>query len=433
MIKTQQKSPPSFIQSVWAFLVSPGFLAIVLIVLVVVAVRLPIDYRRIMQPTDNDYTTHIYYALDMLHGRAVPAFTLAHSLWQLGLMFVWWASRSRIDFWQSAIAFQVLSSVAAALIVYVWFGRMRSRPSPWMRAFWAVSLVIVTPVIAPKLLDGAYYFGYIGLANYHNPTVHVLRPFALLMFMFAMQVLGERETGADDASDPVEAAGTPADRGRLDKPWLRKSMMVLAAAVIFAGGTFLKPSYTVTLVPALGLMGLYWLWKSRPLDWTLAVVGIGLPSVLLLAPQFVITYIQGEIDGGIAVMPFVAANMLSDYVLLKFVMSIFFPLVVLVLFWKRAIRDREIVLAWLAFAVGSLQYFLLVELGSRFTHANFLWGAQITLFMLFVITIRFLIRQTDGVRGAVRPAVLASYAAYLPHIISGIAYYIFCFTTQHYG
>src|SRR5574338_944284 len=214
MAKSPQQATQSFIQNVWSFLASPGFAAILVVIAVVVAVRLPVDYRRIMQVTDNVFSTHIYYGLNMLHGRAVPAFTLAHSFWQLGLIFMWWASRSRIDFWQSAIAFQVLSAVASALIVYFWFGKLPSRPSPWVRAFWAVSLVIVTPVIAPHLLDGAYYFGYIGLANYHNPTVHMLRPLALVMFFYALSALE-----------------TPRHSG-----W-----HIAFSFLVFAAGTFLKP------------------------------------------------------------------------------------------------------------------------------------------------------------------------------------------------
>lgn len=401
-------------QRIRTFLTSQNYAAILLIILAVIAIRLPIDYKRMMEITDNDYTTHIYYALDMLAGREVPAFTLAHSLWQLGLIFVWWASRSRIDFWQSAISFQVLSAVAAALIVYFWYGSLPGRPSPWKRAFWAISLVIVAPIIAPGLLDGAYYFGYIGLANYHNPTVHVLRPFALLLFIIALRAL-----------HPPQKDG-----------WL-----VAACALLMATATFLKPSYTVTMLPALGLMVLYWLYRRRPVHWLLIIAGLGIPAVLLLSPQFIITYVKGEIDGGIAIMPFAAANMLSGYVALKFFMSIFFPLAVTALNFKRALRDPEMALAWLSFAAGAAEFYLFIELGSRFTHANFLWGAQITLFVLFAACGRFLLRlegearaetQVRSPRAALR-RLWAQYGLYLPHIASGIAYYIFCYVTPHYG
>lgn len=394
------------VQAVWGFLSSQNYAAIFLIVILVIAIRLPIDYKRIMTVTDNDYGTHIQFALDMLHGRPVPSFTLAHSFWQLFLIFMWWLSRSRIDFWQSAIGLQVASSVAFALIVYFWYGAVSGKPSAWKRAFWAVTLVIVAPVIAPQLLGGNYYFGYIGLANYHNPTVHVLRPFAVVMFIFAMEVL----------------------RSPRHSFWL-----VLLSAGVTASATFLKPSYTITLFPAFGLMVLYWLIKRRPIDWWLLIFGLGLPAILLLAPQYVVTYLNGETDGGIAFMPLVAARMMSGYLPVKFLMSILFPTVIAAIFFQRARQDHELTLAWLSFLMGASQFYLLAELGSRATHGNFLWGAQITLVMLFVVTIRFLLKQEYDFKNLTRPNTWVQYAVYLPHIASGIAYYIFCYMGPHYG
>lgn len=400
------KRVSSFAASARSFLAAQNYFAILLIILAVIAIRLPIDYKRMMTITDNDYTTHIFYALDMLHHRPVPAFTLAHSFWQLFLIFMWWLSRSHIDFWQSAIGLQVVSSITAALILYFWYGTLPNKPSAWARAFWAVTLVMVTPIIAPTLLDGAYYFGYIGLANYHNPTVHVLRPFALVLFLFGMSAMRTSKHTA----------------------WA-----ILFCALVMMGATFLKPSYTITLLPALGLMVLYLLIQRKPEDWPLLIFGLGVPAVLILGAQFVITYIQGETDGGIAFMPFVVAQNMSRFLPTKFLMSIFFPLTISLLFFKKVIRDPEMILAWLSFLIGSAQFYLLAEKGSRFTHANFLWSAEITLFVLFAVTARFLLKQDFSWKRLTQPGFWLQYALYLPHISSGIAYYIFCYTTPHYG
>ena len=125
--------------------------------------------------------------------------------------------------------------------------------------------------------------------------------------------------------------------------------------------------------------------------------------------------------------------MLSGYIPQKFFMSIFFPLVVTAFYFRWAKQDNEMILAWLSFGMGALQYFLLIELGSRYTHANFLWGAQITLFMLFVVSIRFLLKQEYSFQRLANPGTWLQYAVYLPHLASGIAYYIFCYVTPHYG
>jgi hypothetical protein len=397
---------PSLFHVIQSFLISQNYIVILAVILLVVAIRLPIDYKRIMTDTANDYGSHIYFALDMLAGRSVQAFTLAHSLWQLILIFIWWLSRCTIDFWQSAIGLQVFSSVVSALIIYFWYGALPEKPSAWIRAFWAVSLVIVAPVIVPFLLDGKYYFGYLGLANYHNPTIHVLRPFALIMLISAKEVINSSR---------------------------HSFWFILLSAAACAGATFLKPSYTITLLPALGLIVLYQMIQHKPVDWMLLIFGLGLPAVLFLAPQFVITYISGEPDGGIAFMPFVVAKILSDFLLVKFLLSVFFPLVMLIVHFSSMRRDMAAILSWLSFGMGAAQFYLLAEKGSRFEHGNFLWSAQISLFILFVVTIRHLLKQGYAIKTLTMPRTWIPYMAYLPHLLSGIAYYIYCFTSYSYG
>lgn len=78
MFKSSQHKLSSTGRSIRSFLAAQNYLVILVIILVVIAIRLPIDYKRIMTPTNQDYTTHIYYALDMLHHRPVPAYLLAH-------------------------------------------------------------------------------------------------------------------------------------------------------------------------------------------------------------------------------------------------------------------------------------------------------------------------------------------------------------------
>ena len=416
MLQSNAPTAVSFplIRSIRSFLAAQNYWAILAVVLLVVAIRLPIDYVRFMTTTDNDFGTHIYYALDLLAGRPIPSFTMAHPLWQVMLIGVLWLTRGRVGFWESGMIFQVLSSVAAALIVYFWYGSLPGRPSPWKRAFWAVTLVLIAPVILPPLLDGAYYFGYIGLANYHNPTVHVLRPFALLMFIFANEVIADRHLESE--------------RPR-HSPWL-----ILASAVVIVLATLLKPNYTIVLLPALGLMVLYRLVKRQSIDWWLLIFGLGLPAVAVLSGQFLMTYMIGdEPEGGILFRPFAVASRMSGFLPLKFLLSVFFPLVVTGAFFRRVVNDRPLIFAWLGFAIGAAQFYLLSENASRMYHGNFLWGAQTGLFILFVVTIRFLLKQEYDFKSLLRREQWIQYSAYLPHILGGIAYYAFCLLTPHYG
>jgi hypothetical protein len=265
--------------------------------------------------------------------------------------------------------------------------------------------VIVTPIVLPTLLDGAYYFGYIGLANYHNPTIHVLRPFSILFFIFSMAALRNQ-------SLPF---------------W-----QVLISAVAVIAATLLKPNLTITLLPAVGLMTLYYLARSKPVNWMLLIFGLGLPALVVLSGQYTLAYLNGETGSRIIFAPLAVARALSGYIGIKFVLSILFPLVISIAFFKKVRQDDEMILAWLAFAVGTAQYFLLAELPGL-EHANFLWGTQVCLFVLFAATGRFLLKQDFSLKPMANPRFWVQFLAYLPHILAGIAYYIFCYITPHYG
>ncbi len=188
----------------------------------------------------------------------------------------------------------------------------------------------------------------------------------------------------------------------------------------------------MTLLPALGLMVLYWLFKRKPIDWKLLIFGLGLPALVVLSFQYILTYVNGSPGAKIVFMPLAVARTLSSYIAIKFFLSILFPLVISCVLLKRALRDQEMILAWLGFAVGAAQYFLLAELPGL-AHANFVWGAQISLFVLFAVTARFLLKQNYQVKKLVNPRALLAYLVYLPHIIAGVSYYIFCYVTPHYG
>ena len=152
--------------------------------MLVVAVSAPIYYRRILvPPADTDYGAHILFTQAMLTGEGISLDGLSHPLLHLAVGFIYWVSRNRIGLWESMIIVLVASQTAVALVFYFWLGKLSGRLGELWRVFWSLTLTLVAPVMLLAPLDGAYYYGYIGLANYHNPTVHLLRPLALFSFI----------------------------------------------------------------------------------------------------------------------------------------------------------------------------------------------------------------------------------------------------------
>jgi hypothetical protein len=222
-----------------------------------------------------------------------------------------------------------------------------------------VGLMVVTPVTLLTIAQQNLYVGYVTVTMYHNPTVTLSRPFALALFWLVASRMYGRST-------PRTVALTAA-----------VSVLVLMA----------KPSFTTCFLPAV-LLAIVWGWRRlRAVDWRLVGFGFVLPSVVLLAVQLVRSP-TGD-SAGLALAPLVVLRRLveqrasSPWFFLAFLLaSTLFPLTVLVCV-RGAARDRLLRLAWLTLFVG-LCYFLLLEITVYVDPGDFLWGAQVALFIVFI-------------------------------------------------
>ncbi len=383
-------------------LLRQNWIILLAMLFVVVLISAPVYTYRIMNPTDNDYGSHIQFALELLRDQQVPSYTLAHPVIQVLLIGILWITRGRVGLWVGLILIQVEAQVLTAFILYFWFGRLPGRWGDVRRAAWAITITIVAPVMALAPVDGLYYYGYIGLANYHNPTIHLLRPFALVSFLFAIRAL-------ENSRSPF---------------W-----MVLVSAGLVILSALIKPNYALCILPALALLVGIRILRKLPVDWRLVLGGFVFPACLVLAVQGWITYAEG---GSIILLPFSVESAYSQYLLPKFLLSIAFPLGVLLVFFPQIREDQEMLLAWAAFAAGALQMYLLAESGDRLEHGNFRWSAQIGLFLLFAASARFLLRRAPAVGKSRMKHWLLVLVTYLPHVTAGAAYYLYSITSKGY-
>jgi hypothetical protein len=368
-----------------------------------------IYFRRIVYPTDNDYSTHVLYTQQMLDKKYedVPDINLGHPGLQLLLAGIHLLTFKKLGLYGSLIVVQTLTQALTALILYFfWFEGDEGRGNNWIRAFWSATLTIVAPVMLLAFMDKKYYFGYIGLANYHNPTIHLLRPFALLSFILAARAVRQAHS---------------------------TKLLVLVSSLLIVLSALIKPSYAVIILPGLGLVTLLRLYKKEPLDWTMLILGFALPAGLVLLAQWIFTYILESGGGAIGFHPFEVESAFSDYLFLKFLLSALFPLSVLFIRYRDFMREPELQLAWFTFIIGAAQLYLLAEEGDRFYHGNFRWGAQISLFLLFAVSVRQILRL-ESITGLMRRSdKLIFYGTYLAHLAAGVAYYIHVFISPGYG
>lgn len=133
------------------------------------------------------------------------------------------------------------------------------------------------------------------------------------------------------------------------------------------------------------------------------------------------------------VKPFQVESAFSNYLCLKFLLSILFPFVVTMINLRRTIDRTDIQLAWLSFLIGAAQMYLLAEGGERIYHGNFRWGAQVTLFLLFALHGRYFARNIHVYKSLPKREAVIIYMTYMAHLLAGFVYYMYTFISADYG
>ncbi len=317
-----------------------------------------------------------------------------------------------LDYWLAGAVIVVLFEVFLALVLYVFVRIAIKKPVSLGASLWsmvvALSLLLAAHIPLLAFWDRHLYFGYIGINVYHNATMAVLKPLALLLFYAGAQVYLSRS---------------------------KSVILILACAVLTVMTASAKPSFIVDLLPVLGLFTLYRMIKKQWINWPLLVFGIGLPMVLSLGWQYWFTYMPSnnaaEGDWRVIVAPFAVYRAWSDWLFVKFFLSVLFPLGVFLLYLPKVLKDMELLLAWLVFLFGATYGYLLAEEGVRFAHGNFVWSAQIGLFILFVYTVLFLIKRSpfnDQKDPGQTPRSVRKFwisvGLYGIHLIGGIVWYV---------
>jgi hypothetical protein len=310
---------------------------------------------------------------------------------------------------KAGIVVAVAADVAAALCVYAVLCHAAppaNLSQALVTAGVALGLLIVGPICLFTMHRLSLYMGYIWPASvYHNPTIALLRPIALAAFVCLAALLG------GDELSRLARAGLA---------WAHALLLVLA--------TLAKPNYTLSIVPALGLFLLLDVrtGRFRAVRWY-ALASL-VPALAVLAWQYRFTYGTDD-EGGVLFAPFMFMPDEPTAMLIKYVLSIVFPLLVTLVYWPEAKRRIDLRLAWTAFFVGTFWTYCFAEGGYRAHDYNFGWAAQITLFILFVLTAGLLLqefwRTSVGLPGRVAftPATGVLTAVFALHLTCGLIWY----------
>jgi hypothetical protein len=378
---------------------------LILVFILCAVLSFPVYYTRITKPVESDYGSHVRAAEEYLSDGFFQPAPRSHPLLQYMMIGISILSGDAFGLYGSLLIIQVVVQGLIGGIVYLWLGEAKRKGWEWWRVAVSVSLTFLAPVMLLALTDGLYYYGYIGLANYHNPTIHLLKPFALLCLILALK-------GLEKAKNP----------------W----WVVAASAVLVVLSSLIKPNFILAFVPALGILSLYKLVRKQTIDLRLMIFGFALPSIAVLLWQYAITYQGGDYGNRIAIAAFALESAYSKFLFPKFLLSSLFVLQGLWIFRKTLIRDNLLFLGWMTLVIGVLQNYLLIENGPEMLSGNFRWSGQIALFLMVVILARHSARYfiADN-QGKIWQKALG-LGTYLAHLAGGIVYYLCCLVSIHY-
>jgi len=364
-------------------------------ILMVVLIFSPIIYKMIFDFPNSDYPSHIYWAEQMFHpsdSDNVPLDVWAHASWHFLVIIFSFISLGSFPI--AGFLATLFSIVLMALILYYLIRPilLEKGVSLWWGVIVAIGLNLVAPLYIYIIKDKQFYFGYLGLNVYHNPTNILLKPFALLVFIWALRCFQTTRSS-----------------------WRH----IFIAALFSILATFTKPNFAICFLPSLGLLILWYVLRRKTLDWKMIIFGFMLPTLTVLVWQFWLTYATSE-GTSIQFAPFGVMNIRSGWLEKKFILSIIFPALVTVMYLKDALKDTRIWLAWLTLALGSFYTYFLAESGWTFSHGNFTWSSLIAMLILFCISTIFFIERIKENR--MKTIVLG--LVWGLHLLSGIGYYL---------
>lgn len=269
-------------------------------------------------------------------------------------------------------------------------------------------LMLIAPIFI--WLDDVHMLGYINPVIYHSPTQNLLRIFVIPVSLLAFRALENRPY----------------------RNTTHRIFIILLSASLIALASLSKPSFTITIIPALTLYVLYRLWKRQPIDWLLYLFGLCIPAVGIIALQTFVTYTSTYVDpSGMAVgfMAFMLKYVPLWRIPIQLLLSLVFPLAVYGLYFQNARRDVYLNLSWVTLLIGLGYTYFVHETGYRVGDGNFIWTSYSASFVLMFASVIFMVGQYRAYRlanpkphGALRRLRIVG-ALFIVHVLSGIVGY----------
>lgn len=216
-------------------------------------------------------------------------------------------------------------------------------------------------IAMPFFVRAAHYQRYIGYQSasiWHNSTYICMKFCGILVLILYLRLEEKYREGLSV------------------KEWL-----LLAGAFVLVNAV--KPSFFLVFAPVMALYLLIDLIKKVPF---LRIFKFGLtviPSLLVILWQNMVLF-GGDTGNGIEIRYGYTLTLHSTHPKATLLLSVAFPLFVLIFQWKELFKDKWYLFSWLVWGVALIQVTFLSESGARARDGNFMWGYSFGIFLILV-------------------------------------------------
>lgn len=164
-----------------------------------------------------------------------------------------------------------------------------------------------------------------------------------------------------------------------------KDWFIMAAAFVVTSAV--KPSFLLVFAPVMAIYLLLDLFKKTKFI-RIFIFGLTvIPSLLIMLLQSMVLFGQ-DTGNTIEIRYGYTLTLHSLHPKITLLLSIAFPLFVLLFLWKDLFVDKWYLFSWLVWGMGLIQVTFLSESGARARDGNFMWGYSFGIFFILVLSVK---------------------------------------------
>lgn len=210
------------------------------------------------------------------------------------------------------------------------------------------------------------YLGQGSPNTWHSPTNIIVKPFAILVFFRVSNLLNKIKIGKKISINEF-----------------------FEISILLVLSNLAKPNFYQGFIPALFLYVVFMVIQTglKSIKYYLALGLSIVPATILIVFQLFSNFFTGggTSGEGIGIGWFLVPKLYTPSIIISLMLLLCFPICFTIIYGKY-LKRIDLKLAWIYFVVSYLEYGLLYEKGTRFSHGNFGWAYLLSSFILFIIT-----------------------------------------------